>query len=171
MIPRTISYPIDPGQAGQSLRWGEGLAPQDAAVPFAVDFTALCTVTNDAVASATAAVSPNGSGDATISGVVVVQNVVTATVSPGKNGTDYAITFTVTFASGAVLSRQYWLACLQLSPEGLGETITTAAAIPGVVPPLQIVNGQVEFNPLLLPTSNPGPGKLWLNGANVCAGF
>ena len=161
-------------QGTQTLRWLACKAPADE-LDYTLDISRWLNQFAGKVTGLVTSVAPNGSGDIYIVNATFTSSgILTTTLASGVAGTDYAVTFTATLSGGQVaneiLSRQVWLGCQYLSPEGPVPGLSIGAYIPAVKLPLVVVNGAVTLTDLSnLPTTPPTTSKTWWNNNNNLA--
>ena len=164
MVIRTVTMPLLPGRAAATQRWLEQKAPGDL-LPYFFDVSSW--LAGDTIAGVVATVAPDGAGDVEIAAQGFTRaGLISVTLSGGNVGTDYAVTFAVTTAAGAVLVRTVWLYCQHLSPAPPAPP-TVQALIPAIAanPGLAVVNGVLTLDLSSLQTSivNVLPGWCWNN--------
>ena len=142
MPARYVSLP--PAGPPRLLRWVDQQDPGDS-LPATFDITSWASALGLSVSGLAVGIAPNGSGDIAASAVsYTAAGLLVATLTGGNIGTDYAVTFTVTFSNGDTLERTVWIYCQNMSAVGYVPA-STVALIPGVSLPLQIVNGLVTI--------------------------
>ena len=167
----TVAMPTSPNEVNLPLIWPGQKAPGDDRV-YALD--CLAWLRGDTIATVSATVAPNGSGDIVASGAAgqeVGKAIVTLT--GGNAGTTYAVTFAITTIGGDALVRTVWVFCQNLSPAPPVPP-TVQAVIPAVAAPLTVIDGVVTLDPAAFdafalsrlnayPTIKPNSGW-WNNG-------
>ena len=167
---RTIELPTSPLQRPRTMRWREGHSPGDV-LRYTLDARRWLAQSGDVVTALSVGAAPNGIGDLVVSGATFSPDgVCSAVLAGGSDGTDYAVTFSVTLASGQVLSRQIWVLCEHLSPySSEGELIV--GMVPAVASPLVVNAGTVTLpDPSSLsvtPTGSAAPRSLAQIGARA----
>jgi hypothetical protein len=167
----TVYMPVQAEQVNRPLTWRGQKAPGDVR-QYCLDVTSWL-YPGDSIATVSASVAPNGSGDiAASSPIAVSPGRAGVTLAHGNAGTVYAVTFTIVTTEEEELVRTVWLFCQNLSPEP-PVAPTVQAVLPAVVEPLVYIISPSGAGIGLLSPWSPGvpqdptglpPNTLYNNG-------